>query len=165
MGGWLAPSREQRVFNDTSGKLVYWGTGEDPWLLVRPAEPIPIPEPWDSVDLWNYGNNWGWAPDPSTPVVTISAVVRSEAGDLTDIPLGWVDYKYWFLMHGRRSRRWTVLIPRRHRVAGRGTRSRDALLWAMQLTGAARTADFEPQPEEQFFPRVRRRSCRERERL
>ncbi len=153
--GWLAPSREQRVFNDTSGKLVYWGTGEDPWLLVRPAEPIPIPEPWDSVDLWNYGNNWGWAPDPSTPVVTISAVVRSEAGDLTDIPLGWVDYKYWFLMHGRRSAALDgPLSFVGIRVAGaRNTEPRTLYFGPCSFyREPLEPLSFEPQPEELPFP-------------
>lgn len=101
--GWLYLSREQRVFGETSGKLVYRALGDDPWLLVRPPEPIPIPEPWDSVDLWNYGNNWGWAPDPSTPQVGISVVVEDATGVQSDVALGRVDYEYWFLMHGRRS--------------------------------------------------------------
>lgn len=100
--GWLYQTREQRVFQDTAAKLVYQARGANPWLLLRPAAPIPLPEQWDSIDLWTYGNNWGWAPDPAKPPLDIAALIEGADGTMHSIALGRTDYVYWFLMHGRR---------------------------------------------------------------
>jgi hypothetical protein len=90
--GWLYLTREQRLFRETSAKLVYVGRGAPPTLLVRPEEPIPIPEPWDSINFWNYGNGWGWAPDASTPFLGVSVVLRDASGWEFDMPMGRMDY-------------------------------------------------------------------------
>ncbi|MCC6442573.1 MAG: hypothetical protein IT210_03835 [Armatimonadetes bacterium] len=99
--GWLYRSQEQKLFRDYCGKLVYMGKGANPVLTVRPKKPIPIPDPWDNVNFWNYGNSWGWAPDPTTPFLQVSAVIHDAAGAEIEMPLGGIDYQYWFLMNGR----------------------------------------------------------------
>ena len=102
--GWLYRSRARKLYQrEFSGKLVYRALGPIPALLVRPARPTPIPEPWDAVNLWTWGNNWGWVPDSSTPPLQASAVVRDATGAELEIPLGGIDYQYWFLMNGRLS--------------------------------------------------------------
>ncbi|HOM18801.1 MAG TPA: hypothetical protein PLQ00_15830, partial [Thermoguttaceae bacterium] len=58
-------SREQQIWDKYVGKLVYRGTGRHPTITIRPPKPIPFTPPVDGVNLWVYGNNWGWAPDPS----------------------------------------------------------------------------------------------------
>ena len=66
--GWLSRTREQRLhFRPFAAKLVYVARGKSPVLLVRPPKPIPIPEPWDCVNFWNYGNVWAWARRADTP--------------------------------------------------------------------------------------------------
>lgn len=99
--GWLFSTEEQKIFRDRCAKLVYVGLGDSPSILVRPKTPLQIPAPWDSVNFWNYGNNWGWAPDPATPPLQVSIVLRDAQGAELEIPLGSMDYAYWFLMHAR----------------------------------------------------------------
>ncbi|HOX38565.1 MAG TPA: hypothetical protein PL033_11300 [Candidatus Brocadiia bacterium] len=98
--GKLFGSREQRLYRDKSAKLVYKGTSPLATLLVRPEKPIPIPEPWDCVNFWNYGNAWCWVQE-SQPWLLVSVVVRDAAGKQYDLPMGVVDYEYWHLMHSR----------------------------------------------------------------
>ncbi len=99
--GNLYRSEDQKLFSDYCGKLVYKGTGPDPRLVVRPQEPITIPDPWDALNFWNYGNNWGWAPDPKTPPLQATALLRDAAGWEFQMPLGSMDYTYWFLQNSR----------------------------------------------------------------
>lgn len=99
--GWLFGSQEQRLYRDSCAKLVYVGKGAAPSLLVRPEKPITIPEPWDAVNFWNYGNSWGWAPDPTTPPLHASVVLRDAGGWQFELGLGGMDYQYWFLANSR----------------------------------------------------------------
>ena len=70
----LELSREQQIWGRHVGKLTYLGTGANPWILVRPPDPLPVQKPFDAVTLWVYGNNWGWAPDPKTPQVSVGVL-------------------------------------------------------------------------------------------
>jgi len=99
--GWLYRTDEQRVYADHSAKLVYVARGADPWILVRPEQPIAIPDPWECVNFWNYGNSWGWAPDPTTPFPWVDVVLRDAEGAEARIGLGNITYQYWFVMNGR----------------------------------------------------------------
>ncbi len=36
--------------------------------------------PFDCINLWVYGNNWAWVPDPTTPQVEIRVVLQNAAG-------------------------------------------------------------------------------------
>jgi hypothetical protein len=60
-------TREQQLWGQSVGKLTYRGTGSKPEVRILPPEPIVINRPFDAITLWCYGNNWGWATDPSTP--------------------------------------------------------------------------------------------------
>ena len=63
----LQRSRQQQLWGDYVGSLVYRGTGKEPKVVIKPPKPIPIAGPFDCVNLWVYGNNWAWSPDPKTP--------------------------------------------------------------------------------------------------
>ena len=99
--GRLVRSEERKLFRERCAKLVYVARGENPWLLVRPEEPIDVPDPWDALSFWNWGNNWGWAPDPKTPQLRVSAVLRDAAGWQFELSLGAINYQYWFPMNAR----------------------------------------------------------------
>ena len=99
--GRLYRSNEQKIYRDHCAKLVYVGGEGDPSLLVRPGEPIIVPDPWDSLNFWNYGNGWGWSPDPANPFPQVSAVLKDARGREFEMPLGTMNYQYWFLMNGR----------------------------------------------------------------
>ncbi len=100
--GWLVRSEERKLYDRPFvGKLTYVARGERPALLVRPPEPIPIPEPWDCVNAWNWGTTWCWVHDPSTPPLDAAILLRDSQDRELAIPLGSMNYTYWFLMHGR----------------------------------------------------------------
>jgi len=99
--GWLYLTQEQKLYHDTCAKLVYVGKGENPSLLVKPEKPINIPESWDSINFWNYGNSWGWAYDPTTPFLYVTVVLKDSSGKEFEMPMGTIDSQYWFLMNSR----------------------------------------------------------------
>ena len=74
----FASSREQQMWGQYVGKLTYTGKSKDSKILLRPPEPIPIENSFDCVNLWCYGNNWAWQPDPSTPQVHLAVRVNLE---------------------------------------------------------------------------------------
>lgn len=96
-------SREQQIWGDYVGKLTYRGTGAAPEVRVLPPQPIPIPHSFDALSLWCYGNNWGYAPDPNTPPVLITALFADAAGQELRVPIFQVNWTEWHLMHRRLS--------------------------------------------------------------
>lgn len=94
-------TREQQIWGHYVGKLTYHGTGKAPEVRILPPKPIEIRNGFDAVTLWCYGNNWGWATDPSTPRVSISALFSDAAGQPFSVPLYTVDWKEWSLLHKR----------------------------------------------------------------
>jgi len=111
--GWLVRSEERKLYGRPFvGKLTYVGRGANPTVVVRPPQPIPIPEPWDSVNFWNWGNTWCWTHDPSTPHLEVAVLVRDSQDREVALPLGSMTYTYWFMMHG--------LLPGAQRAAFAG---------------------------------------------
>lgn len=109
------PSREQRIWGQYVGKLVYHATGPNPETRVLADEPITLQKPFDAVSCWIYGNNWGYSPDPATPPVTINALLADKQGQEFQVYLATVNWKEWFLAHRR-------LTPEQiKRVAGGAT--------------------------------------------
>ncbi|HEY5909052.1 MAG TPA: hypothetical protein VJA21_00455, partial [Verrucomicrobiae bacterium] len=94
-------TREQQIWGQHVGRLTYRGTGAEPEVRLVPPTPVAIARPFDAVSLWCYGNNWGWAPDASTPRVGISALFEDGSGKEFAVFLYNVDWKEWSLLHRR----------------------------------------------------------------
>ena len=94
-------TRQQQLFGQYVGKLTYRANGPQPQVRFGPAQPIPITEPFDAVSCWIYGNNWGYAPDPNTPCVNVTAVFEDAKGTEFSVPLAWVCWDEWFLCYKR----------------------------------------------------------------
>src|ERR1051326_6356421 len=94
-------TREQQIWGAHVGKLTYRGSGSVPEVRILPPHPLIVSNAFDTVTLWCYGNNWAWAPDPSTPHVGVSAVFEDQAGKEFQVFLYNVDWKEWFLLHKR----------------------------------------------------------------
>ncbi len=92
-------SREQQIWAKHVGKFTYRSAGADPTIRILPPEPVRISEPFDAVTCWIYGNNWAWAPDPTTPQVAVSALFEDAQGDGFRVELIRVRWKEWFLTH------------------------------------------------------------------
>ena len=97
----LARSREQQLWGTYVGKLVYRGTGKRPLLTVKPPQPIKLPQPFDCVNFWVYGNNWAWVSDKTTPQVDIAVILHTAAGEAIRVPMGRVRWKEWWVMHAK----------------------------------------------------------------
>ena len=101
--GRLHPSVEQRIWDSKTAKLIYRGTGEKSTVIIRPPSPVAIDRAFDCVNLWVYGNNWHWRPDPKTPTVHIHMLVADAGGAEHEIRLARVQWKEWWLVHGKLS--------------------------------------------------------------
>lgn len=83
------------------GRLTYRGAGARPRVVLRPPAPLACPADFETVNLWVWGNNWGWAPSPKTPRVHLTALFLDPAGREFGVPLGSVDWEEWFLISRR----------------------------------------------------------------
>jgi len=92
-------SREQVMWGQSTGKFSYSGTKEGSSLIARPPKPVPIPEKFDSIDMWGYGNRWSWVRDPSTPPADVSIRIVDSRGKEFTIELTPIRWKQWWLIH------------------------------------------------------------------
>ncbi|MDW8105316.1 MAG: hypothetical protein RMK92_09930, partial [Armatimonadota bacterium] len=98
----LQLSRAQNVWERPVAKLRYRGNGQSqsqPRIMLIPPAPVPLPSDADSVEMWVYGNRWGWENPPDTPAVQITVVVRDSAGTEHPIFVSSVEWKEWWLLH------------------------------------------------------------------
>jgi len=94
-------TREQQLWDKHVAKFTYRATGTAPKYLISPREPVQIPQPFDAVSLWVYGNKWSYARDPSTPMVSITARFLDSQGRAVNVPLTTVTWKEWHLCSRR----------------------------------------------------------------
>lgn len=95
----LYRSQRERIFGAYTGRVEYQGESAHSAFRIEPPEPIAIPGTFDAVNLWVYGNNWGWINPAATARVNIAVIVEDARGVEFRIPMGVVDFDYWFLMH------------------------------------------------------------------
>jgi len=92
-------SREQQMWGAYTGKFTVQGTGEQSRVVARPPKPVPIPGAFDSVEMWGYGNRWGWEKDKETPALSIAVLIVDARGEEHRIPMADVNWKQWWLIH------------------------------------------------------------------
>ena len=92
----LSTSTDLALFGDSVFRLDYsaTGTGTKPTIRLRPSEPIPMPEAFDTLTLWVYGNNIRGNP---CPPLSVAAEFKTPSGDTVRRSLGSVAHKEWFL--------------------------------------------------------------------
>ncbi|MHB8996120.1 MAG: hypothetical protein ACYC63_12815 [Armatimonadota bacterium] len=93
----IARTREQQLWDKYVGKFTYRADGDGPTYLIMPPQPIKIAAPFDAVSLWVYGNNWSFAPNVSTPPVSIAAKFVNGQGREVNVPLITVSWQEWHL--------------------------------------------------------------------
>ena len=99
--GELRRSREQQMWGQYVCRMLYSGTQPQSRVIARPPGPIPIPAPFDSIDLWGYGNHWAWVDDPSTPPAEVAILLVDSRGKEFRIQLADIRWKQWWLIHRR----------------------------------------------------------------
>ncbi|MEK7753130.1 MAG: hypothetical protein AAB654_14495 [Acidobacteriota bacterium] len=97
--GELRRSREQQMWGQYVAKFLYSGTSDKSRVVARPPKPMVIPERFDSIELWGYGNRWSWVPDPSTPAADVAVLVTDSRGKEFTIQLTDIRWKQWWLIH------------------------------------------------------------------
>lgn len=95
----LTLSREQQLWGRHVGKLVYRADGKQPSITLRPPRPLAVPQPFDCVNFWVYGNNWAWVTDKTTPPVEIAVLLRGKGGAEVRVSMSTVRWKEWWVMH------------------------------------------------------------------
>jgi len=154
----LEASQEQLLWGDHVAKLTYRADGGSPRVTVRPPAPIECPGPFDAVNFWVYGNNWAFAPDSSTPPVSITVVFRGGAGEVP-VLLGGVGWMEWWVMHTRLRPDQVQTLgdhPALLRIEfGGGTNRQDRVLFLDNLsvyTEQLAPLTFEPRPARNLTP-------------
>ncbi|MFH1267689.1 MAG: hypothetical protein ABIK89_18390, partial [Planctomycetota bacterium] len=93
-------SRQEQLWGEHVGTLVYRGTGPGATVTLKPPQPVPIKGPFDCLNFWVYGNNWAWVPDRTTPQVEVRVLLRGRGG-LVRAAMGRVRWREWWVMHRR----------------------------------------------------------------
>ncbi len=99
--GELRRSREQQMWGMYVARFWYSGTPSGGRIVARPPKPIAIPERFDSIELWGYGNRWEWVRDETTPPAEVSVLVTDARGREFPIQLTRINWKQWWLIHRR----------------------------------------------------------------
>ena len=84
-------------FGRSVARLAYRSRGENAVVRLRPPRPVPLPDAFDTVTLWVYGNNIRGKPCPS---VSIAAEFADDAGKAVRRPLGSVWHRGWHMLNG-----------------------------------------------------------------
>ena len=150
----LTRSREQQLWGQHVGKLVYRGSGTRPVVLVKPPRPIPLPKPFDCLNFWVYGNNWAWKPDAATPQVEIAILLRGPDAQPVRVALGNVRWQEWFVMHRKLDAEQIAALGDAPTLEAieitKGRNTEDRVLYFDNLSvyqEVLRPLTFEPRPE------------------
>jgi hypothetical protein len=97
----LNRSQDQRMFHHDSGELTYLATEADSVITVRSKNPVAIPEPWDNLKIWIYGNSWqyGNVVGPlDMDIIILDADGNQSFHRISSYHLGTINFKYWWLL-------------------------------------------------------------------
>ena len=103
----LKRSQTRQMWGRYVGEVTYSGASRASYAEIRPKGPIAIQGAFDCVDLWVYGDWWGYAASRRTMeqigITPASLAVRitDAEGETHELPLGRIDAKDWFMFHGK----------------------------------------------------------------
>lgn len=150
----LAATREQQLWDKSVAKFTYRATGDKPSYFIAPPNPIKIANPFDAVSLWVFGNNWSYSPDPTTPMVSITAKFLDAQGREVNVPLTTVVWEEWYLCTRRLTPEQIAMVKGGSSFAGleisNGRNKEDRVLFFDNLavfTEQFPPLTFDPRPE------------------
>jgi len=157
--GVLRRSREQQLWGAHVAKFEFAGESAGSRVVARPPKPVAVPDDFDSIDLWGYGNRWNFIPDESTPGVKVAILVLDARGREVAIPMAEVIWKQWWLIHRRLPVEISTKIQRPARFSGieiSGIKNRDIrYFFCDSLTfyhEELKPLVFQPQPKRNLRP-------------
>ncbi len=95
----LQRSREQQMWGDSVAKVTYSGETKSGRIEISPPNPIEVPHEFNAVNLWLYGDNWGWVHYPALTRASLFIRILDSQGETHEINMGVMDAQYWFLVH------------------------------------------------------------------
>lgn len=92
-------TRELQLWGEHVGKLSYRAdSAASGSIRLKPARPIPLTQPWDTVSFWVWANTLPSSPEAKfTPA--LSAIFQNEQGMEVEIALGRLLWKEWFVLY------------------------------------------------------------------
>ncbi|HWQ54104.1 MAG TPA: hypothetical protein VN442_10495 [Bryobacteraceae bacterium] len=99
--GELRRSREQQMWGRHVAKMVFSAPDRQGRMIARPPKPVAIPDRFDSVELWAYGNHWEWERDKIDRAASVAILIADAQGKQFRIPLAELRWKQWWLIHRR----------------------------------------------------------------
>jgi len=156
----LEPSTEQLLFRDHVTRLQHKRVAAGPTkVMLTPPAPIDMPTPFDSLNFWVYGNNWAFAPDPSTPPVTMTIFLGSSGAPDVTVNMGAVYWQEWWVMHRRLTADQIAMLgdrPQLRRIEVTGGTNRDLrtiyLANLSAYTEPLAPLQYEPRPKRNLTP-------------
>lgn len=95
----LESGTERPLFDrGSTGRLVYRKTGENPQIILRPLEKIPVDPAADTVAVWNHGSHGGFAVKETMTILVEDA--NGVEREIDNFPSN-VSYVYWFYLRRR----------------------------------------------------------------
>ncbi len=147
-------SREQQLWGQYVGKLVYRGIGKRPSIVMKPPQPIAATGPFDCINFWVYGNNWAWVSDKTTPRVEIALKFQNEADQTVRVSMDRVRWKEWWVLHRKLTAEQREQLGQRAKLVGieiaGGCNEEDHTLYFDNLSVYEEELpplEFEPRPE------------------
>ena len=95
----LSRSREEQIWGKYVARITYSGETRNGRVEICPPEPVEIPGAFDSVNIWLYGDNWGWVQYPSLMRASLFIRILDAGGETHEVNMGVIDARYWFLAH------------------------------------------------------------------
>ena len=100
--GIVERSREQQMFGDYVLKFSYKGVKSGAAFTLRPPQPLPVPQDFDAITLWTYGNKFAIRQDGRTVGnAVLSALFKTPDGEEQTIQIDRIHWDEWFLCHIR----------------------------------------------------------------
>lgn len=91
-------SEEEPLFGEAVGKLTYKAVGSAGMARLEPPKPIELTE-FNGILMWVFGPEFSFNPRVTYPFTQISLELVDKNGEVHNIGLDQIDWKFWSLMH------------------------------------------------------------------
>ncbi|MHB1457360.1 MAG: hypothetical protein ACYC0V_10650 [Armatimonadota bacterium] len=122
-------SEEEPLFGEAVGKLTFRAAGSAGMARLEPPKPIELTE-FNGILMWVFGPEFSFHPRVTYPFTQISLELVDRNGEIHNIGMDQLDWKFWSLMH--KCVRVNTATDERHTAQG-GDRD-TKIQWPARLT-------------------------------
>lgn len=91
-------SEEEPLFGEAVGKLTFKAVGSAGFARLEPPKPIELTE-FNGILMWVFGPEFSFNPRVTYPFTQISLELVDKNGEIHNIGMDQIDWKFWSLMH------------------------------------------------------------------